>query len=130
MEFDTTMVHTARMAEDDGYIRITLRIPREVHAQLTASAAARSHSMNAEIIRRLEQSLAAGDVGQTMLAETLGLINHLKRAVDKFADTQIPPPLEALALEITGGIGEALEAGAKATKEAEAKAAKRPRRKP
>ena len=40
----------------DGYTRITLRIPEELHAKLTAEAARTSKSMNAEIIHRLEQS--------------------------------------------------------------------------
>lgn len=44
--------------EEDRYTRITLRIPKDVHAGLQASADARSHSMNAEIVQRVEKSLA------------------------------------------------------------------------
>lgn len=43
---------------DENYQRITLRIPRELHAKLTEAARARSHSMNAEIVQRLEGSFA------------------------------------------------------------------------
>jgi len=41
---------------DDGYQRISLRLPRELHETLMLGARARSRSMNAEIIRRLEES--------------------------------------------------------------------------
>lgn len=41
---------------DDGYTRITLRIPDALHAELTAAAARTSKSMNAEIVARLEGS--------------------------------------------------------------------------
>ncbi|TMN24523.1 Arc family DNA-binding protein [Pseudoxanthomonas sp. X-1] len=42
---------------DDGYTRITLRIPDGLHAKLTAEAARTSKSMNAEIVARLNESL-------------------------------------------------------------------------
>lgn len=41
---------------DDGYTRITLRIPNELHARLSDRAARTSKSMNAEIIDRIESS--------------------------------------------------------------------------
>lgn len=41
---------------EDRYTRITLRIPKDLHARLTESADLRSHSMNAEIIQRLEET--------------------------------------------------------------------------
>lgn len=41
---------------DDGYTRITLRIPDGLHAKLTGEAARTSKSMNAEIVARLEGS--------------------------------------------------------------------------
>ncbi|BAK75413.1 putative phage repressor, Arc family [Pseudogulbenkiania sp. NH8B] len=46
--------------EDDRYIRITLRIPKELHAHLTESAETTSKSMNAEIVARLEESFRSG----------------------------------------------------------------------
>lgn len=42
---------------DDGYTRITLRIPNDLHAKLTAEAARSSRSMNAEIIGRLRTGI-------------------------------------------------------------------------
>ncbi|MBE7729425.1 MULTISPECIES: Arc family DNA-binding protein [unclassified Komagataeibacter] len=42
---------------DERRVPITLRMPRELLDRLKAAADARSHSMNAEIIQRLEQSL-------------------------------------------------------------------------
>ena len=42
--------------EEDRYTRITLRIPRELHAALTAEADSTSKSLNAEIIARLQDS--------------------------------------------------------------------------
>ncbi|WP_420888631.1 Arc family DNA-binding protein [Chromobacterium amazonense] len=41
---------------DDGYTRITLRIPTPLDEKLNAAARATSKSKNAEIIQRLEQS--------------------------------------------------------------------------
>lgn len=58
-DFDTVFVYRARM-EDDNYTRITLRIPKTLHAALNESAHATSKSMNAEIVARLHQTFAAG----------------------------------------------------------------------
>ena len=44
--------------EEDRYTRITLRIPRDLHARLQEEADRRSHSQNAEIIDRLQRSLS------------------------------------------------------------------------
>lgn len=43
---------------EDGYTRITLRIPDQLHAQLTEAAASTSKSMNAEIVGRLGDSFS------------------------------------------------------------------------
>lgn len=45
--------------EDDGFTRITLRIPKELHAKLV-DAAAKKRSTNAEIIARLEATFEGG----------------------------------------------------------------------
>jgi hypothetical protein len=47
------------MDDQDRYTRITLRIPKNLHAQLQAAADATSKSMNAEIIARLQDSFVA-----------------------------------------------------------------------
>jgi hypothetical protein len=41
------------MAKQDSYIKTAFRLPRELHAELLASAEKRGRSMNAEIIDRL-----------------------------------------------------------------------------
>jgi hypothetical protein len=48
------------MAEEDDFVRITLRLPAALHASLN-EAAAKKRSMNAEIIARLERSLREQD---------------------------------------------------------------------
>ncbi|GBQ07262.1 Arc family DNA-binding protein [Saccharibacter floricola] len=50
------------MAED-RYTRITLRIPKEVHKALLEAAKLQSHSMNAEIVQRLEESIRSSKDG-------------------------------------------------------------------
>lgn len=50
------------MSDDDRYRRFNLRIPKSVFARLQIEADARSHSMNAEIIQRLEGSLKSGTI--------------------------------------------------------------------
>ena len=42
--------------EDQNYRRITLRIPPLLHASLMVDALANTRSMNAEVIRRLDES--------------------------------------------------------------------------
>ncbi|WP_372834646.1 Arc family DNA-binding protein, partial [Pontibacterium sp.] len=43
-------------------IRVTLRIPEDIHEQLTASADQASRSMNGEIIERLKESFREKDL--------------------------------------------------------------------
>lgn len=43
--------------EEDRYTRITLRIPKDLHAKLEAAASATSKSLNAEIVSRLTLAL-------------------------------------------------------------------------
>lgn len=50
------------MSEDDRYTRVTLRIPKELTALLKEAADRGSHSMNAEIVQRLEGSFEEGGV--------------------------------------------------------------------
>jgi len=53
------------MSDDDRYRRFNLRIPKAAFEQLQRAADARSHSMNAEIVQRLVESLSLKDVGYT-----------------------------------------------------------------
>ena len=65
MHHDTTSMSTKNI-EEDNYTRITLRIPKALHAELSERAAEKSHSMNAEIIGRLQDSFADRDVVQSL----------------------------------------------------------------
>jgi plasmid stability protein len=47
----------------DKYTRITLRIPEGLHARLKEDAAESHHSMNAEIIRRIEDGCWMARIG-------------------------------------------------------------------
>ncbi|AZV00280.1 Arc family DNA-binding protein [Paracoccus kondratievae] len=49
------------MAKQDDWIRITLRLPRELHEKLTGALDDTNRSMNAEIVSRLEQSFWTAD---------------------------------------------------------------------
>lgn len=54
-------------------VRITLRIPDELHGHIIASTEANGRSMNAEIIHRLQKSFEAGDKNDltTLLSRAL-----------------------------------------------------------
>lgn len=51
------MCHSMNMSNNDRYRRFNLRIPKETFDLLQEAADARSHSMNAEIVQRLEDSM-------------------------------------------------------------------------
>lgn len=46
------------MSDTEQTVRITLRLPTDLHDSLTKAAASDNRSMNAEIISRLQQSLS------------------------------------------------------------------------
>jgi len=55
--------------EEDRYIRITLRMPKDTHGLLAHAAEAKSHSMNAEIVARLEASFKGDASGKGASAD-------------------------------------------------------------
>lgn len=55
------------MEEEDRYTRITLRIPKELHAQLSDAADQTSKSLNAEIVGRLTESFRDQLIGRASL---------------------------------------------------------------
>lgn len=87
---------------DDGYTRITLRIPDELHAKLTAEASRTSKSMNAEIVARLEATFdgtmltipqaqeLAGKVAQQVTDEVIA------RIIDPLDEPTFATVLEAI----------------------------------
>jgi len=60
------------MAQDD-YIKLQLRVPRELHARTQASAETTGKSLNAELIARLEFSFEA----QTLISELRSVVVNL-----------------------------------------------------
>lgn len=57
--------YNLRMATQDEYIKTALRLPRDLHTAVQEAAERAGRSMNAEIIRRLELSLAPWDKAAT-----------------------------------------------------------------
>lgn len=57
------------MSDDDRYRRFNLRIPKELFAQIQEQADARSHSMNAEILRRIDLSFSVEEDNIGKLSE-------------------------------------------------------------
>lgn len=57
--------HMASSYQDD-YIKTALRIPRELHAALMESARERGRSFNAELLDRLQASLAPSGHGEAI----------------------------------------------------------------
>jgi hypothetical protein len=67
------------VTDDDRYTRITLRIPKDLHALLQESADASSKSINAEIIERVRQSFGGAPQGgiEDILRTILGRLDAL-----------------------------------------------------
>lgn len=75
------------MNEEDRYTRITLRIPRELHARLDIEADNTSKSLNAEIIARLQASFSQqNDVGTEALHAELEQHRALAKQFQVIAD--------------------------------------------
>jgi len=68
------------MEEEDRYTRITLRIPKDVHARLQQSADKTSKSMNAEIVARLDTSFTATETSSEILSLIATLQFELSQA--------------------------------------------------
>lgn len=105
--------------EDDRYTRITLRIPKDLHAALAAEADATSKSLNAEIIARLAASIEQPDLSSLKLARGRGDAPNI---VDEIAAKLAEAPAEKLALplaEIVDDLRQTQGRLAKAADEAE-----------
>ncbi|RYH66088.1 MAG: toxin-antitoxin system HicB family antitoxin [Alcaligenaceae bacterium] len=57
------------MDEEDRYTRITLRIPKDLHGQLTLAADQTSKSLNAEIVGRLAESFRDKMAGSVAVSD-------------------------------------------------------------
>lgn len=82
-----------RMATQDDYTRITLRLPKDLHQKLADSADASSKSMNAEIIARLVESYAdeeRGVSGSTPLQTvTIASLEEIEKRMQKRMDDHL-----------------------------------------
>jgi transcriptional regulator with XRE-family HTH domain len=79
--------------EEDRYTRITLRIPKELHEKLAATAAESSKSMNAEIVARLSSTLASeNSITTDFIADseehTIRIEAAVKKLVAEILNTQ------------------------------------------
>lgn len=61
------------MEDEDRYTRITLRIPKDLHARIAQAADATSKSQNAEIVARLQASF---DKGKDKPISTYATVEH------------------------------------------------------
>lgn len=72
--------------EDDRYTRITLRIPRDLHARLSDEADRSSKSLNAEIIARLSASFEQAERHAVQLVGKIGdgpsIVDEVARALE------------------------------------------------
>ena len=77
------------MDQDDRYARITLRIPRDLHANLTAEAERKTRSMNAEIISILEEKFQASEANyKEELLYLRKQIDHIRNNMVHFSAHQ------------------------------------------
>ena len=51
------------MKDEDRYTKMSLRLPKETHQKLALAADSLSRSTNAEVVARLEESLARDSAG-------------------------------------------------------------------
>jgi len=73
--------------DEDRYTRITLRIPKDLHAKLQEHADATSKSTNAEIVSRLESTFAdrkadteeVGDESDQLRNELISIIERKRK---------------------------------------------------
>jgi Arc-like DNA binding domain len=67
--------------DDDRYQRVNLRIPRDLHQRVMASAAEKYRSMNADIVARLEQTFSPAREGvpitRDQMLQFAGILSRL-----------------------------------------------------
>lgn len=66
------------MATQDEYVKTAFRLPRDLHADIQASAEQNGRSMNAEIIARLQDSfLPMKGLSEADISDILELLQEL-----------------------------------------------------
>jgi hypothetical protein len=68
-----------RMATQDDYIKTALRLPRDLHAELTSSAQLLGRSLNAEIIERLARGTNTWEMHKVISQLTQAIEDGNKR---------------------------------------------------
>ncbi|AMO36399.1 toxin-antitoxin system HicB family antitoxin [Thauera humireducens] len=101
--------------EDDRYTRITLRIPKDLHAALAAEADSTSKSLNAEIIARLAASLEQPGFSSVKM---MGKIGDAPSIIDEIAAKLAATPAEKLALPLAEIIDDLRQTQGRLTKAA------------
>lgn len=75
------------MAKQDDYTKTALRLPRELHQKLTDAASERGHSLNTEMVYRLDGSFAeppSGDDTDRQI-EINAILNGLRDTIAEVA---------------------------------------------
>ena len=74
---------------EDKFIRVTLRLPKGLHETIAAEADRKTSTTNAEVVARLERSLAddegrlAGASAQVSKADLIDLRNEIESLLDR-----------------------------------------------
>jgi hypothetical protein len=92
------------MDTEDRHVRITLRMPKELHARLQAEADNKTRSMNAEIVARLEQSF--GPAARS--ADVAQLHNRIALLEERLKGHHTTIAASALMIEHFAGVFETL----------------------
>lgn len=66
---------------DDGYTRITLRIPKDLHQRIASAADEMSRSTNAEVVARLQASFDYESGTGKSLAELLARMAAIEELI-------------------------------------------------
>lgn len=74
---------------DEKFIRVTLRLPKSLHETIAAAADRKTSTTNAEVVTRLERSLAVDDglrpaaSGQVQKEDLVELRNEIEALLDR-----------------------------------------------
>lgn len=87
------------MAKQDDYIRLTIRLPKDLHEALVTRTANAPHSLNVEIVKRLAQSLLS-ELPTKETADMLEEYNESQRKHPSVRDPEIAAILEQMSRNI------------------------------
>ena len=72
------------MAKQDEYVKTALRLPPQLHASLSGAAAERGHSLNAEMVRRLDESFS-GKIDDDRQVEITATLEGFRGVIKEIA---------------------------------------------